>query len=291
MHKYTYYLDGIKHTIQSQEPIPTANKKGVIPISYKQNKIACQLKQLLSEWIRLADKHGIPWFCNGGTLLGAIRDKGLIHYDNDLDLVVFLKDFHKIRNMTCGQNFEIDYCEQGFQLHFKGKMFPFIDLWVEAPNPNNLEQIIIAAPILDDGTPTYMGNIIWTNENYNIKDVTKFAKVPFEDFIVNVPQNSEQYLRKMYGDDCLTRYVTYTHTDDHHIVDLLPHPKTRMKLFNTLLKIENQPTIASTITALCATLITNELATSGKDKNKRHMQIIQRHIGERYFGVKSPFNL
>jgi len=56
-------------------------------------------------------------------------------------------------------------------------------------------------------------------------------------------------------------------------------------------KLENQPTVASTITALCATLITNELATSGKDKNKRHMQIIQRHIGERYFGMKPPFGV
>jgi hypothetical protein len=136
--------------------------------------------------------------------------------------------------MTCDKNFEIDYCEQGFQLHFKGKMFPFIDLWVEAPNPNNPEKFIIAAPILDDGTPTYGANLLWPNDNFNIKDVTTFVKVPFEDLIVNVPKNSEQYLRKMYGDDCLTRYVIYTHTDDHHIVDLLPHPKIRMKLINTL---------------------------------------------------------
>lgn len=291
MHKYTYCLDGIKHTIQSQEPIPTADKDGVIAISREQNKIAKQLKQLLQEWIRLADKNNIPWFCNGGTLLGAIRDKGLIHYDNDLDLVVFLKDFHKIRNMTCGQNFEIDYCEQGFQLHFKDKMFPFIDLWVEAPNPKSPEQIIIASPILDDGTPTYEANHLWPNDNFNVKDVTNFVKVPFEDLIVNVPKNSEQYLRKMYGDDCLTRYVTYTHTDDHNMVELFPHPKIRTKLINTLIKLENQPTIASTITALCATLIMNELATSGTDKNKRHMKIIQRHIGERYFGMKPPYGI
>lgn len=289
MHKYTYCLDGIKHTIKSQEPIQTAD--GVITISREQNKIASQLKQLLQEWIRLADKHNIPWFCNGGTLLGAIRDKGLIHYDNDLDLVVFLKDYYKIKNMTCGQNFEIDSCEQGFQLHFKDKMFPFIDLWVEAPNPNDPKQIIIACPILDDGTPTYGANFLCPNDNFNIKDVTTFVKVPFEDLIVNVPKNSEQYLRKMYGDDCLTRYVIYTHTNNHSLYDIVPPPKIRMKLFNTLLKLENQPTIASTITGLGGTLIMNELSTSGKDKNKRHMQIIQRHIGERYFGMKPPFGV
>jgi hypothetical protein len=291
MHKYTYCLDGVKHTIKSQEPIPTADENGIIPISSQQNKVACQLKQLLREWIRLAYEHNIDWFCNGGTLLGAIRDKGLIHYDNDLDLVVFLKDFHKIKNMSCGPNVEIDYCEQGFQLHFKDKMFPFIDLWVEAPNPNNPEQIILTCPIRDDGTPTYGGNMIWPHDNFNVKDVTTFVKVPFEDLLVNVPHNSEQYLRKMYGDDCFTRYVIYNHTDDHSMVDLLPHPKIRMKILNKLIKLENKPTVASTITALCGTLITNEFATSDSGKIKRHLDIITRHIGERYFGVKSPFGV
>jgi len=292
MHKYTYCLDGVKHTIKSQEPISTADKKCVIPITPEQNQIACQLKQLLREWIRLADEHNIDWFCNGGTLLGAIRDKGLIHYDNDLDLVVFLKDFHKIKNMTCGANFEIDYCEQGFQLHFKDKMFPFIDLWVEAPNPNDITKIIIAAPIKDNGTPTYGANFIWPNDNYNIKDVTTFVKVPFEDLVVNVPKHSKRYLRKMYGDDCLTRYVIYNHTDTHSVAyDVVPHHKIRMKLLNTLVNLENKPTIASTITALCGTFIANEFATSHRGKAKRHLDIITRHIGERYLGVKSPFGV
>ena len=123
--------------------------------------------------------------------------------------------------------------------------------------------------------------------------VTTFVKVPFEDLVVNVPRNSKQYLRKMYGDDCLTRYVIQTHTDNHSLFanDVLPHPKIRMKLLNTLINLENKPTVASTITCLCLALITNEFATSDKDKNKRHLDIITRHMGERYLGVKSPFGV
>jgi hypothetical protein len=162
---------------------------------------------------------------------------------------------------------------------------------VEAPNPNNPEQIIIASTILDDGIPTYGANFIWPNDNFKIKDVATFVKVPFEDLVVNVPRNSKQYLKKMYGDDCLTRYVIQTHTDDHSMVDLFPHPKHRMKLFNTLFKLENKPTIASTITSLCMSLMTNEFATSDSGKIKRHLDIITRHMGERYLGVKSPFGV
>ena len=299
MHTYKYCLDGIDHTITSQGLIETADKNGIIPISRDQNKIARQLKQLLKEWIRLADKNNIAWFCNGGTLLGAIRDKGLIHYDNDIDLVVFLQDFHKIKNMSCGDKYEIDYCEQGFQFHFKDKMFPFIDLWVEAPNPNDPDKIIIAAPILDDGRPSYLGNIIWSNDNFYCADVlpkcagavSPLVKVKFEGLTVNVPRHGERYLRKMYGDDCLTRYVVQTHTDNHWLCDILPQPKFRMGLINMLNKIDNQKTVISKVVNLFFTLIFNEYATSDKDKNNRHLDIIKRHICERYLGAKPPFGV
>ena len=245
----------------------------------------------MREWIRIAEDNNIAWFCNGGTLLGAIRDKGLIHYDNDLDLVVFLRDFHKIKTVKCGEKYEINYCEQGFQLHYKGHMFPFIDLWVEAPNPSDPSKIIIAAPVLYDGSPTYAAQMIWPNDNYDVADVGSFDSVPFEDVMINVPKNSEMYLRKMYGDDCLTRYVIQTHTDDHYVVDLLPPPKLRTGIVNMFNIIEQKNTAMARIVNLCAALISNEIATSDRYKTKRHLDIIARHIGERYFGVKPPFGV
>lgn len=289
MYTYTYCLDGIDHEITSQEPLSAVN--GVIPISNQQNVIARELKTLLREWIRLAEIHNVEWFCNGGTLLGAIRDKGLIHYDNDMDLVVFLKDFHKIRGIDCGDKFAIDYCEQGFQFRFKEKKYPFIDLWVEAPNPNNPEQIIIASIILPDGTPTYGANFLWPDDNFDVSDVTDFVKVPFEDMIVNIPKNSEKYLHKMYGDDCLTRYVIYPHTDNHVMYETVPPPELRMWFWNTFQGFEDQPTFACKRTLFIGALIANELATSNKGKTKRHIDIIKRHIAERYLGAPSPFGV
>ncbi len=291
MYQYTYCLDGVIHEIQSQEPIPNAIDGNIIPISASQNQIARQLKELLREWIRIAEDNNIAWFCNGGTLLGAIRDKGLIHYDNDLDLVVFLRNFHKIKNVKCNDKYEIDYCEQGFQLHYKDRMFPFIDLWVEAPNPNDPSKLIIAAPVLYNGSPTYGGQMIWPNDNYDIADVSSFDSVPFEDLMVNVPKNSEMYLRKMYGDDCLTRYVIQTHTDDHYVADLLPHPKIRMGIGNMLNMLEQKHTYFSRNINLLLTLFVNDMTTSDRNKTKRNLDIIARHIGERYFNIPPPFGV
>ena len=47
---------------------------------------------LVNELKRVCDKYGIQYFADGGTLLGAIRHKGFIPWDNDIDLCMFPLD-------------------------------------------------------------------------------------------------------------------------------------------------------------------------------------------------------
>jgi hypothetical protein len=274
MHKYKYCLDGIQHEIYSQEPIPTANRDNVIPISKEQNQTAKELKELLREWIRIAEKNNIDWFCNGGTLLGAIRDKGLIHYDNDLDLCFFFKDYEKIKNAVCSDKFVINVCEQGFQLNYKSKTFPFIDLWLNAPNPENPNEIILACPYVNNRL-TYWFSKMWPNDKYLKQDVSHCKKLSFEGITVNVPKNYKQYVKRMYGDDCLTRYVisphTYTHTYGN---DILPM-KIRMLIWETIDKID--PITCRTV----GSLLTNQLIMQEKDKFKNNLTIISMHINDK----------
>ena len=49
--------------------------------------------QVLEEVDKVCQRHGISWFAEWGTLLGAVRHRGYIPWDDDLDVVMLRKDY------------------------------------------------------------------------------------------------------------------------------------------------------------------------------------------------------
>lgn len=54
------------------------------------------LREMLSVLHDLLDAAGIPYFITGGTLLGAIRHRDVIHWDQDNDVGILLEDHDRV---------------------------------------------------------------------------------------------------------------------------------------------------------------------------------------------------
>lgn len=52
---------------------------------------------ILKVLINICNRHGLTYYIYGGTLLGAIRHKGFIPWDDDVDIAMPRKDFEKLK--------------------------------------------------------------------------------------------------------------------------------------------------------------------------------------------------
>ncbi len=82
------------------------------------NELQQKQLDLLKEFIKVCDKHNLKWFLIGGSTLGAIRHKGFIPWDDDIDLGMPREDYDKFMELQYEfegtpffiQNFKSDPC-------------------------------------------------------------------------------------------------------------------------------------------------------------------------------------
>lgn len=60
-------------------------------------KAQLRMVEILKEVDKICRRHNIPYYLEGGTLLGAIRHHGFIPWDDDLDISVLKKDFPRLK--------------------------------------------------------------------------------------------------------------------------------------------------------------------------------------------------
>lgn len=86
-------------------------------MQYLEKKEIKEIQLALLDYIdETCKKHDIPYFLSYGTMLGAIRHKGMIPWDDDIDISLYREDYERLLKIIEEEN------------HPRYKFFPTIHL-------------------------------------------------------------------------------------------------------------------------------------------------------------------
>lgn len=162
------------------------------------NEIQTHLLKMLKDFIKVAEKHNLRYFVNGGTCLGAIRHKGFIPWDDDVDVMMPRSDYDKFLTL---------------QNEFKDTPY-FIQTWRTDPH------YVYCFAKLRDSSTTYIENYyaahrinhgMWIDifpidgMSYKEKKREKCAKrvkfVWYESYMSYLPQLTRKFKKETFFKD------------------------------------------------------------------------------------------
>ncbi|MBE5921434.1 MAG: LicD family protein [Lachnospiraceae bacterium] len=111
---YTSKLAALKDTAFWYQNVERYIPKSEINLYYgRMDRIREMELTILNEVDAICKEHNINYFLSAGTMLGAVRHKGFIPWDDDVDIGILPEDYFKFLKV-CPQHLSVDYGYQNF---------------------------------------------------------------------------------------------------------------------------------------------------------------------------------
>ena len=151
------------------------------------------LYKLLHRIIRLLEKNDIPYWASSGTFLGAIRCKGIIKWDDDLDLCVLYQDKDRLKKVIDKENDIYLDLESRLvnKIKYKSGTYPFVDIFFMVPESEDGQTVYKCALKRARDTFKY--------ESYLERELIPLKKTKFGAMEIAIPNEYERYFVANFG--------------------------------------------------------------------------------------------
>jgi len=162
-----------------------------------------QLYQLMKDVDEILTRANVSYIVESGTLLGCVRHKGLIPWDDDLDIQVMHKDekaFLALKPLFLAVGFDIRPAPFGWRIQPNVKRpfaFPFCDVFITS---------------FDSKSYTRNKNHSFEKCKFHVSEYYPIRRYDFGAITVNGPAQGELFLDRCYGDTWRdTWYKMFSH--------------------------------------------------------------------------------
>ena len=186
-------------------------------LAYTSETVVKQCYKLARILHETLTKANITYWMSGGTLLGCLRHKGLIPWDDDVDVCVYKEDMVKIEQILTPFLKDHD-CSIVDSPGFGYKVFHNSDSEKIPGNPFNLRYPFADIFVMERKGDMCQffeekGRVVYPQMYFKNKDVENGKPRLYGDVYLNCIANPEEYLRRNYGEDWYTKGAT--HNLDH----------------------------------------------------------------------------
>lgn len=179
------------------------------------------LYQLAYDTHQILKSHNIKYWCNSGTLLGAIRHSGIIPWDDDIDIGMMKKDQEQFLDLTnvfkkCGYSIVSTWF--GFKIFKTNRpltkgfdySYPNLDIFMYHMN----EQKKRYEMYYKEARNT------WPNEWWLEEELFPLKELSFGEIMLPCPRKYKDYFIRMYGKDWnKIAYREYDHETEEFVTD------------------------------------------------------------------------
>lgn len=151
-----------------------------------------KLIDLFEYFINLCDKHNIHYVATGGTLLGSVRHKGIIPWDDDIDVALTKESIVKLKNLKDEINkdgVDILHGELGkfvYKDKYNGKI-----IWIDLFEYKKEDKLYLhAAKFFYNRSK---------EEIFHEKEFENTTTLPFNRLTIKVPTNYFRVVRRHFG--------------------------------------------------------------------------------------------